>query len=610
MQLWTALRRRSSRPVAAKPDLLRFDALEDRAVPAAAALDPFFSDDGRAAAGVVDAQPGTRTAAAFQSDGKLLIVGTALNAVSGSSGQDVVVARLNPNGTVDTTFGNAGRFAFDFGANKSERAVGLAVQPNGAVTVVANGVDAAASSSGADVVAFQLTPAGTLDTGYGVGGKAAFEFSTDDALISASSAARAVNGTVLVAGVTRNVVGPTSGDDVFVFNIAANGALDASFDGDGRTAFEYSPGDAFVTADGLAVHSDGRFVVAGELRDLGSTSGRFGVARLNTNGSIDNTFSSDGRVDFKITGGSDGARAVAALGDGKIVVVGRAANDFGVARLNADGSFDSTFGIQGRTTVDLAAGMDVALGVAVQGDGKIVVGGTASVNGTTLFAVARLMPNGAPDVTFDGEDGKTVVSFVFGPDEASTVLLSAEGRIHLVGQADSFGRRDFAAVRFSADNRSPEINTRVRPTIRRTSRGVSVASLLTGRFTDADGNRGGIAVSGLTGSAFGRWQFSLNDGASWRTIGTVSSNRVLLLQPNARLRFVLNRGQNARQAVIRYNAWDRTLGENGTYFNAAATGRGGSSPFSLGRATAVVSPRRATPTTPAARSATIGDPTP
>ncbi len=115
----------------------------------------------------------------------------------------------------------------------------------------------------------------------------------------------------------------------------------------------------------------------------------FGLARYNPNGSLDPTFSGDGKQTTNFGGASDGASGVALQGDGKIVAVGCAcddSDDFALARYNRNGSPDPSFSGDGKQTTDLFGGTDRATGMALQGDGKIVaVGGTGGDFGLARY---------------------------------------------------------------------------------------------------------------------------------------------------------------------------------------------------------------------------------
>src|SRR5262249_51644532 len=151
----------------------------------------------------------------------------------------------------------------------------------------------------------------------------------------------------------------------------------------------------FEVANALALRPNGDIVLAGHASSP-TTSNNFAVAELDANGAP---------VAFRTTvadiGGNDDAEAVALQPDGKIVVAGytsqAAGFDFAIARINTNGVFDTSFGTGGKTRVDFG-GDDLAFGVALQKDGKIVVAGSTSKGAVKDdLAVARLNANGSPD---------------------------------------------------------------------------------------------------------------------------------------------------------------------------------------------------------------------
>ena len=220
-----------------------------------------------------------------------------------------------------------------------------------------------------------------------------------------------------------------------------DGSLDASFSGDGRETTDFADADE---ANGVALQPDGKIVavgVAGGVDSFGS-NGDFALARYNTDGSLDTSFSGDGKQTTSL-GGSDFATGVAIQGDGKVVAVGfthefGSAEGFALARYNADGSLDTSFSGDGRQTT-VFAGSGGANEVAIQADGKIVVVGSAPGG----FALARYNTNGSLDTSFSG-DGKQTTGFA---GAAHGVVLQAGGKIVAVG--DSGG--NFALARYNTE---------------------------------------------------------------------------------------------------------------------------------------------------------------
>lgn len=238
----------------------------------------------------------------------------------------------------------------------------------------------------------------------------------------------------------------------------APGDLDTTFDGDGRVTTDF--GTLNDACRGLALQSDGRIVAAGWSGFHGDSD--FALARYDTDGSLDTTFDSDGRVTTDVNGRQDYSLAVAIQSDGKIVAAGSietqtGQDDFGVVRYNTDGSLDTTFDGDGKVSTDFSAnnnGTDQADSMAIQSDGKIVAAGRAQAipDPYNDFALARYNPDGSLDTTFDA-DGKLTIDFGGSdePDVALGVAVQPDGRIVAVGHTGFTSDQDFAIARFDSD---------------------------------------------------------------------------------------------------------------------------------------------------------------
>lgn len=236
----------------------------------------------------------------------------------------------------------------------------------------------------------------------------------------------------------------------------ADGDLDASF-GVGGVVLDPT---AFANYPGFAMQSDGRLILC-DTR-IASTSGYdFYVARFDANGAPDATFGEGGAVLIAFGSGiddfDDSCDAVAVQADGKIVLAGTRVTpgfplptfaEFAVARIEADGAPDTTFGAGTGTTHFAFAGFDQGGGanaVAVDAQGRIVVAGYASGTRNTDFAVVRLLPDGTLDPAF-GTGGLVTVDFGT-YDTARAVVIDDSQRTLVTGIADS----DAAVVRLLAD---------------------------------------------------------------------------------------------------------------------------------------------------------------
>jgi uncharacterized delta-60 repeat protein len=224
--------------------------------------------------------------------------------------------------------------------------------------------------------------------------------------------------------------------------VNAGGTLDPSFGTAGKVSFQFNGGTDIGRA--AVLQPDGKIVIVGTTNIPGQSGGfsSFAVARLNADGSLDNTFGSGGKVltDFG-TLQEDWALAVAIQPDGKIVVGGHSNQTFAIARYNTDGSLDTTFN-GGKVTTDFpGSGAEYIHKVMVQPDGKILAAGifSGSFFEPRRIALARYNPDGTPDMGFGITGQLTVLigsNTSFGgaamqPD--GKILISGEYGFSIVG---------------------------------------------------------------------------------------------------------------------------------------------------------------------------------
>lgn len=224
------------------------------------------------------------------------------------------------------------------------------------------------------------------------------------------------------------------------------GALDTTFGGGtGMVLTDFAGGldqaYAMVTLD------DGKMLVAG--RASNGFDLDFALARYNADGSLDTTFGVNGLVTTNLGSTQDIAYAMAVQADGKIVLAGQTQRDatsfdFALVRYDADGSLDGSFGTGGVVVADFHGLLDVAYDVAIDALGNVVVAGTASdVNYSYRIGVMRFDASGAPDASFDA-DGKAVIvvpeadGVSLFDTEAYALEVAADGKLVLGGYAFSF----------------------------------------------------------------------------------------------------------------------------------------------------------------------------
>jgi uncharacterized delta-60 repeat protein len=380
-------------------------------------------------------------AIAVQPDGKLVAAGGATI----NEQIDFALARYNSDGTLDTSFGTAGRVTTDFGG-PWEAASSLAIQGDGKIVVAGF----TTVSPFANFALARYNSDGTLDTSFGTGGKVITNFG--EVSSQAYSVAVDPDGKIVAAGYA-NIDGE---EDFALVRYNADGTLDPTFGAGGRVITDFGhleQGFSYAFAFSLAVQLDGKIVAAGQAL----TEGGFDIAlaRYNSDGTLDASFGTGGKVITDFGGRNDLATSVAVLPDGNIVVAGQASVvrglGFALARYNSNGTLDASFGAGGVVTTDfglLDQGFSVAYAasLAIQPDGGIVAAGRAYINGGFHSGLARYNSDGTLDASF-GTGGKVTVDFQ-GPydyDQFSFVVVQADGKIVAVVS----GLGDFTLVRYN-----------------------------------------------------------------------------------------------------------------------------------------------------------------
>jgi uncharacterized delta-60 repeat protein len=323
-------------------------------------------------------------------------------------------------GDLDATFGSGGKKTVNFGGTDAARAV--LVQPNGRVVVAGGGGPASSFC-----VVRLRSANGTLDPTFGAGGKRVIDFGTDDE--SVYGAALQPDGKIVLAGDSR--LQPA------VVRLKANGALDTSFDGDGRKLFSWG---AIGRVTAVVVAPNGKLLLGGF---SGPEGGNIQVARLEADGAFDTTFGAGGiaTVDF---GATEFGQAMARQADGRIVVAGRSSPGGAVvARLRATGVLDPDFGTGGRVTLPGGGSLDAVL---VQPDRSIIVAGNA--NGSATMTVTRLKPDGSLDTTF-GSGGTTSVAFGSLANPLGGAVRQPDGKLVIAGYTQD--GEDVAVARLNAN---------------------------------------------------------------------------------------------------------------------------------------------------------------
>jgi uncharacterized delta-60 repeat protein len=363
-----------------------------------------------------------------QRDGKLVVAGTTTNL---DDTTDFGLARYNSNGTLDGTFGTGGKVKTTFADFDGARA--LALQSDGKIVV-----------TGYTLVNFlpnfalaRYNSNGTLDATFGSGGKVITGFGGPAQVFGVAIQS---DGKIVATGFAH----VNADFDFALARYNTNGTLDTTFGTGGKKATAFGV-PSIAQANALSIQSDGKIVVAG--LTVVNNIANFALARYNSNGTLDTTFGAGGKAvtDFGV---DDRAFSVDLQEDGKIVAAGMTGTNFALARYNTNGTLDGTFGTGGKVTTDFAGLSDIALGVAIRSDAKIVAVGRAFVSGRPAFAVARYNSNGTLDPGF-GNGGKTTTSFVGSlGDQAFSVAIQPDGKAVVAGSAVVNFNSQFAIARY------------------------------------------------------------------------------------------------------------------------------------------------------------------
>ena len=477
-------------------------------------LDPTFGVGGKMTvdlAGIRNDGIVGQNSTLIQPDGKIIVAGGG-RGYAGRAQTENVILRFNADGTPDASFGNNGEVHVQFFSGSTVR--GLALQKDGKIIV---GLITSTIEGYVDFAVMRLNHDGSLDSTYGENGKLVFDIdnrSTD----WLSSVATLDDDRVIIAGVSENEVLKTS--KIVLLRANKDGTIDKTF---GIAGLATQPFKGYADVTSFEVQKNGNFLIGGSqgggyygylarFLSNGMIDASFGVDGISTGGDFyyiealktledgrilaisDNNlyrFLPDGELDLTFgdksrqildwsTRQSLGIDQVAMLdfdlqNDGKILLGGYflwytdyylRETRFAVIRLNADGSLDSTYGVNGTATaqfqIDPVTNQPIvsyAEALTLQADGKVLLSGVAysvlqpSNNTDANIAMARFTPFGQIDPTF-GEAGQVVTNVKGGStdDQANAITtVQGDGKILTATVSSNIDGLDFAITRHHPD---------------------------------------------------------------------------------------------------------------------------------------------------------------
>ncbi len=382
------------------------------------------------------------TALDIDSSGRWVVGGFTYNEF-----RNFAIGRFSPtDASLDSTFGAGGRTVTDFTefSGTLDDLTAVRSLSNGKTIVVGGDFNLS------EVAMYNSD--GTLDNTFGILGK------MSTSLLGGVKDVQVLSdGSILIAGHAFN----GNNDDLAILKLTATGNLDETFGNRGLASVDFS--GQFDEATSLAIQTDGRILAAGSTRSAGQFD--FAVARFNTDGTLDTTYDTDGKQTVEFTNAQNNEAREVKLDPvtGKAVLAGYAFNgnnrNFAIARLTTQGGLDTTFDTDGKVTTDFGGNFDEeANSVVVSSTSIITAGGFAKLaNGSFDFALAQYNSNGTLRSGFD-TDGRVTTDFTRGTasnDRIGEIKLDSSGRIVAVGGTLESGttppREDFAMARYSAN---------------------------------------------------------------------------------------------------------------------------------------------------------------
>jgi uncharacterized delta-60 repeat protein len=339
---------------------------------------------------------------------------------------------------LDTSFNSPNGFIIQTVGSVSDYGYSLVIQPDGKILLGGH----CDSGSGWDFCIARFNSDGTLDTSFGTGGKVIQDIGS--ALDYGHSLVIQPGGKILLGGYCIN----RSNFDFCIARFNSNGTLDTSFGSSGKVIQPISSYDEHGYS--LAIQSDGKILLGGFCSGVRNLD--FCIARFNSNGTLDTSFGTGGKVIQDIGTWHDEGNSLAIQPDGKIILGGYCGNgptnyDFCIARFNSNGTLDTSFGSSGKVIQPIGSASDNGHSLAIQPDGKIILGGFCSGVSNYDFCIARFNSNGTLDTSF-GTGGKVIQPIGSYDEHGYSLAIQPDGKILLGGYCRSVSNYDFCIARF------------------------------------------------------------------------------------------------------------------------------------------------------------------
>ena len=418
-------------------------------------LDPSFDFDGKVNTGFGNNSSEIVSSALIQPDNKIVIAAYLSNLTTHS----VMLLRYNENGSLDSTFSSDGIATANFTPNNSSSPSSILLQPDSKIVVAGNW----SNNLGDQVIGLaRFRPNGILDNSFSLDGLV-FTYVNDPG----SNRDDAASAIVLDSNRKIWLTGQTEvnfGSEIILIRYNVNGSIDTttkSYDGIIRIRVDSTSKYTTCIARAIGLQNDGKVLIGGSKYD---GDYKFLLIRRNTDGSIDSSFNNKGHIVFDFgLGWCEASSIYFQPGDEKILIAGYTSfspSKFAVARINIDGTFDTTFGKDGRATY-LVGSTCVAKSIIVQSDGKILIAGNTGPESTRDFVLMRLNQDGSIDSTFV-TNGIIITDFNNTSNECQAMAIQNDGKkVVLAGHLKFDAMYDVVAARYVTGINVKNIDTKL-----------------------------------------------------------------------------------------------------------------------------------------------------
>lgn len=366
---------------------------------------------------------------------------------AGGANYIATLIRYNQDGSIDTSFGTNGILELDFGGTREE-IEDMIRQPDGKILITAESKN---TNDDYDFIVARLNEDGSYDTSFGNNGISVISYgsSTDE---RPNAITLAPDGKIIVAGNTEGgLIWQTA-----IARLNADGSLDTSFSNDGKQNLSITNRSDYL--NGVEVTFDGKIIAAGGgVFNSGSNQGRMAIVRYLDNGELDPSFGVNGTVTLNVLDASCIGESLISLPDGKSLIAGYAngigiQRSFAIIRLDINGDLDPTFGTNGSVVTVVPSVLAQIFKIKLDENNSIFAVGESAISGQAVdFTIAKYSYDGQIDTNF-GTNGIATTDF-FGVHDRAWDFIIHDNQLTVAGfTMQASPDEDFALARYDLDD--------------------------------------------------------------------------------------------------------------------------------------------------------------